>query len=593
MQCNTKGAQNIFQNLASLWSFIPKRYKSQFLAVVFLTVFVSFAEVVSIGAVFPFLTVMSDPNRFFSLLEGYSFIHALGIVQARDLLMPATVIFSLIAVLAGLMRLGLTRMTIELAHSIGSDLSLSIYQRTLYQKYEVHISRNSSEIISGVITKVGSVTNGILSPILTIFTSLSILTVVISALIIAEPKLSLFLFVGFGLTYIFVTKYTKAKKVLNSRLIANESDNVVKVLQEGLGGIRDIILDRSQPVHSKAYQSSDLRLHRALATNEFLAQSPRFIVEAAGIVVLAGIAYSLTIQSESLGLTIPLLGAIAFGAQRLLPLMQNIYVSVSSIQGNSASLVDLLGLLAQPLPDIGQLGDISPIQFEEKIFLNNISFSYHQDRKLILDNFNLVIPKRARLGIIGITGSGKSTVIDIIMGLLEPSSGYLEIDGQAINSENLQSWQAHVAHVPQAIFLIDGTIEQNIAFGIPQNQIDKSRVKKAAKDAQISSVIDGFQDGYQTVVGERGARLSGGQRQRIGIARALYKKADVIIFDEATSALDAETETAVMSAIECLSPDLTILIIAHRITTLKKCTQIIELDGSHESHFIQYSQIIQ
>jgi ATP-binding cassette subfamily B protein len=198
---------------------------------------------------------------------------------------------------------------------------------------------------------------------------------------------------------------------------------------------------------------------------------------------------------------------------------------------------------------------------------------------MVIKNLNLTITKGSRIGFIGTTGSGKSTLLDIIMGLLEPTEGILEIDGQPITMLNHRSWQSHIAHVPQAIFLADSTIEENIAFGVHKNQIDHERVRQAAQQAQIADTIETWPKQYKTFIGERGIRLSGGQRQRIGIARALYKQADLIIFDEATSALDNETEEAVMQAIENLSDDLTILIIAHRLSTLKNCTNIIELSG--------------
>jgi ATP-binding cassette subfamily B protein len=209
-----------------------------------------------------------------------------------------------------------------------------------------------------------------------------------------------------------------------------------------------------------------------------------------------------------------------------------------------------------------------------------------------LINLSLTIPKGSRVGFIGTTGAGKSTLLDILMGLLRPSSGSLEIDHQIITEANHRAWQMHIAHVPQTIFLADSTIEENIAFGVRRDKIDYNRVRQAARQAQISETIETWPEKYQTCVGERGVRLSGGQRQRIGIARALYKQADLIIFDEATSALDRETEQAVMQAIDGLSDDLTILIIAHRLTTLQNCTQIVELADGTIARVGSYSNMV-
>jgi ABC-type bacteriocin/lantibiotic exporter with double-glycine peptidase domain len=260
-----------------------------------------------------------------------------------------------------------------------------------------------------------------------------------------------------------------------------------------------------------------------------------------------------------------------------LPVLQQAYAAWSGIRGGQASLHDTLELLDQPLPDYADQPAAKTLPFKYNISLRQLTFRYSPQTPDVLKQLDLTISKGSRVGFVGTTGSGKSTLLDIVMGLLQPTDGALEIDGQAVTPGNNRAWQAHVAHVPQAIFLADSTIEENIAFGVPKEQIDPKRVRQAAQQAQIADSIESWPKQYQTFVGERGIRLSGGQRQRIGIARALYKQADVIIFDEATSALDNETEQAVMQAIEGLSEDLTILIIAHRLTTLKNCTLIVEL----------------
>jgi ATP-binding cassette subfamily B protein len=259
--------------------------------------------------------------------------------------------------------------------------------------------------------------------------------------------------------------------------------------------------------------------------------------------------------------------------------------------GGTSSLRDTLELLDQPLPDYINQKNLH-LSFNQEIALQGLKFRYSPHTPYVLNNINLVIKKGSRVGFIGTTGSGKSTLLDIMMGLLQPTEGFLKIDHNVIDGVNHRGWQERIAHVPQAIFLADTSVEENIAFGIPSDQIDQSRVRRAAQQAQIADIIESWPSGYQTFVGERGIRLSGGQRQRIGIARALYKQADVIIFDEATSALDGETEDAVMQAIEGLGKDLTILIIAHRLTTLKSCTQIVELSLGEITRVGSYQNII-
>jgi ATP-binding cassette subfamily B protein len=310
------------------------------------------------------------------------------------------------------------------------------------------------------------------------------------------------------------------------------------------------------------------------------------------MVLIALLAYGLTQQADGISRTIPVLGAFALGAQRLLPLMQQAYGSWSSIKGGQFALQDTLALLDQPLPEYANQLLPKPIQFKQSILLKNVEFTYGSRSPVVLNGVNLTINKGARVGFIGITGSGKTTLLDMIMGLLQPTQGCIEIDGVTLYPGNQRAWQAHIAHVPQSIFLADCSIEENIAFGIPADQIDILRVRQAAQQAQISVTIEALPDQYATVVGERGVRLSGGQRQRIGIARALYRQADVIIFDEATSALDTETENAVMQSIEALSKELTVLIIAHRLSTLSVCTQIVELGEGRVKKVRSYKDII-
>jgi ATP-binding cassette subfamily B protein len=283
---------------------------------------------------------------------------------------------------------------------------------------------------------------------------------------------------------------------------------------------------------------------------------------------------------------------LALGAQRLLPLMQQIYGNWSVVMGSKAELADVLALLDQPFAESTNLSGSAQLELKDSIRFDNVSFRYGLSGPWVISKFDLEIQKGARIGIIGSTGSGKSTAIDLLMGLLEPTQGQILLDGQKITHDDLRAWQKIVAHVPQSIFLTDNTIAENIAFGILPEQIDHERVRLAAKQARIAEFIESRPEGYKAIVGERGVRLSGGQRQRICIARALYKRASVLVFDEATSALDNETENAVMQAIEELSNDLTLVIIAHRLTTLKNCTQIVQLDEGVVARIGNYQEIV-
>ena len=571
-----KSDEPLSRLMARLWHHISPRRRRQFAFLLILMFVASFAEIMSIGAVLPFLGVLTSPGRIFEHPSAQPLIHALGLTAPDQLLWPLTLVFAAAAFCAGAMRLLVLWVSTRLSYATGADLSISIYRRTLYQPYEVHIARNSSEIINGISNKTASVI-GTVTTVLNLLASSALLVAILIALLSLEPVVALSAFVGLSLIYGIIVLVTKNRLMVNSQIVARETTNAIRFLQEGLGGIRDVLIDGSQSTHCEIYRSADLPLYRARGSCSFIGASPRYGLEALGMILIAVLAYRLAQQPDGLAKAVPVLGALALGAQRLLPILQQVYVGWTSIQGGRASLQDALDLLDQPLPFYADQPPAAPLPFRHDIRLKSLSFRYGNEAPWVLRRFDLTIAKGSRVGFVGTTGSGKSTLLDIVMGLLQPTEGAMEIDGQLISVANTRAWQRHIAHVPQAIFLSDSTIEENIAFGVPKNQIDRERVRKAARQAQIAETIESWAEQYQTIVGERGVRLSGGQRQRIGIARALYKQADVIIFDEATSALDSETEEAVMQAIDGLSNELTILIIAHRLSTLKNCTQIIEV----------------
>ena len=583
--------QPITELLRRLWYHLSPRRRGQFGLLLVLMSLCSFAEVISIGAMLPFLAILTDPTRVFLHPSAQPIIRALEFTEPQQLLMPLTIAFGVAALGAGAMRLLLLWAGTRLSYAAGADLSISIYRRTLYQPYSVHVARNSSLIIDGISNK-SNVSIYIINMSIYIISSSVMLMAILIALLSIDPVIALTAFGGFGLIYASIIRLTRNRLEINSQISARESINVIKSLQEGLGGIRDVLIDGSQSTYCQIYRNADQPMRRAQGNNGFIAASPRYGVEALGLFLIAALAYSLAKQADGVGKAIPILGALALGAQRFLPMLQQIYSSWSGIRGGQISLKDTLDLLDQPLPDYAEQPPPKPLPFHQQISLKQLSFRYSPQTPWVLKNLNLTISKGSRVGFIGVTGSGKSTLLDIVMGLLQPTNGEIHIDHQPITAGNHRAWQAHIAHVPQAIFLADSTIEENIAFGVIKDQIDRVRVQKAAQQAQIAENIESWPKQYQTYVGERGIRLSGGQRQRIGIARALYKQVDVIIFDEATSALDSDTEQAVMQVIEGLSQDLTLLIIAHRLTTLKNCTQIVQLSAGGIKRTGTYQDIV-
>jgi ATP-binding cassette, subfamily B, bacterial PglK len=572
--------------LSLLWWHLSQRRRKQFWLLLLLMILASITEIVSIGAVLPFLGVLTAPEQIHQhpLIQPVN--QLLNVTAPRQLILPLTILFIGAALFAGTIRLALLYVMTRLSYAIGADLSINIYRRTLYQEYAVHVSRNSSEVINGIITKTGTVIGGVITPTLHLVSSAIIITAILATLFAIDTVVALTALLVLGILYFGIIRYTKKQIRENSETIANQSTQMVKSLQEGLGGIRDVLIDGSQQFYCSLYRKADLPLRRASGNNAFISIAPRYAMEALGMTVIAVVAYSMSLREDGLITVIPILGALALGAQRLLPALQQAYGAYSTLKSSHSSFKDVLKLLNQPLPQYALQTEKqnlpAPILFEKEIVLNNLNFRYAVDgitsTPWVLKNIKLTLTKGARIGFMGVTGSGKSTLINIIMGLLPPTSGEITIDGESVTYENRRAWQAHIAHVPQDIYLSDSTIEENIAFGIPKEKIDRQQVEKAAKQAQIAELIDEWQDGYQTFVGERGIRLSGGQRQRIGIARALYKQADVLVFDEATSALDNETEQSVMKAIDGLEREMTILIIAHRLTTFRGCDSVVKLE---------------
>lgn len=536
----------------------------------------SFAEILSIGSVLPFLGILTSPEWIFAHPLTQPINSYFGITSPQELLLPLTIIFVLAAFIAGILRMLLLWASSRLSFAAGADISINIYQRTLFQPYSVHISRNSNEIISGI-SKKTDITIEVMTELLTLISSSLILLFILTTLVLIDPVVSIVSFCGFGFIYGLILMITRKRLLTNGIIIAKESTRVIKSLQEGLGGIRDILIDGSQEVYCQDYHSADLAQRRAQGNNWFMARFPRYSMESLGMILIAAFAYLLSGQQDGIIGAIPTLGLLALGAQRLLPVAQQSYYALTFIRGNQASLQDTLNLLEQPLPSYWNKGIVKPIEFNSWITLSNISFRYSANDPWVIKDLSLNIRKGSRIGLIGTTGSGKSTLLDIMMGLLKPTHGFFSIDNQHVTLENYRNWQARIAHVPQTIFLADKSLEENIAFGVSPKDIDRDRVKTAAKNARIAELIESWPLQYKTLTGERGMRLSGGQRQRIGIARALYKEADVLILDEATSALDGDTEESVMESIGNLSTNLTVIIIAHRLTTLKNCSLIIEL----------------
>ena len=566
--------------LARLWQHLSKHRRRQLMLLLPMMLLSAGTEIISLGAVLPFLSVLIAPEQIFSYPLVSRFAAAFGIISPAQLVLPLTSAFVLAALFAGAMRMFVLWLNTRLAFAIGADLSIDAYRRTLYQPYRVHVARNSSEVISGISGKVGAASSAIYQTLILISSTVMMGAVLLAVLAI-NPLIAFLAAIGFGGCYASISWVSRRWLKRNSSQISREQTRLIQALQEGLGGIRDVLLDGSQPFYCDVYKQANHPFRRAQASNVFIAGSPRFLMESVGMAMIAVLAYFLSQQNGGMGTALPVLGALALAAQRLLPALQNSYAAWATISGSHASLSDALDMLDQPISSEALLPPPEPLMLRKSISLKSIRFRYTEESPYVLDNFNLFIPRGARVGLVGRTGSGKSTVLDLIMGLLSPTDGEFLVDDQPILGNSLRAWQRTIAHVPQSIYLSDATLAENIAFGVPRDDIEMARVRLAASQAHISDFIERSPQGYEALVGERGIRLSGGQRQRIGIARALYKRASVLVFDEATSALDNSTEQSVMDAVNMLDRDLTILIVAHRLSTVKRCEFLVELDCGH------------
>jgi len=545
-----------------------------------LMIFVGFAEVLSLGAVFPFLSVLLSPEK--AMHSGF-FGQALTDWTERLGLSPSlmlTIMFSVAILAASAFRLTFLHISTRLAAAIGSDLSIEVYRRVLHQPYSVHVVRNSSEVIGAIVGKVNTTTNVIYQCLVLVCSAFMTLSLV-SALIVIDSKVAIIASFCFGAGYAVVGRVSRKMLRKNSHQIADLHTAQLKNLQEGLGGIRDVLLDSAQNVYCEAFRLTDRDMRQALAGNTIITGSPRYFMEAVGTVLIVVLAYQMSTQDGGFLDALPVLGGLAVAAQRLLPALQQSFAAWAIIAGSHASVIDTISMLELPMPSTEVAGRGEQLALRNSITIDALSFRYSPNVPWALDNVSLEIPRGARVGFIGETGSGKSTLLDLVMGLLLPTAGRIRVDGVAVEEGAIKAWQKTIAHVPQSIFLADSSIAENIAFGVAIKEIDMDRVRQAARRAQIADFIEGRQNGYAEIVGERGVRLSGGQRQRIGIARALYKQSTVLVFDEATSALDSETEYSVMESINTLDRSLTILMIAHRVSTLKDCDSIIELKNGH------------
>lgn len=534
-------------------------------------------EVVSIGAFAPLLSLLLGVSP-----KGVE-LHLGFLNRLTEGLIPPSRgggivlligLFGFSVLCAGSLRILVTWLSSRLTAALGADLSTAVYENLLNRPYLFHVQTNGGFLISLVTDKAQNAVSLILYS-LNFFSSLLIGIFICGGLILWNPLVSFLAGGSLVICYGVIGFGCLTRLKANSMAISREFPRALKAAQEGLGAIRDVILDQSQKFYVNLFRHSDFLVRQAGNQNIFLSTAPRYATETAFMVAFCGAVYFLARSSVEMATVVSSVGVIALGAQRLMPLVQMAYSSWTMIKGNTASLDELLRVVETPSrPGLGQIGAVS---FQKNFSLQKIRFKYPKRDSWVLSGIDMKIRKGEKVGIVGKTGCGKSTLLDVIMGLLPPTEGEIKVDQTVLNLQNLQSWQRSIAHVPQTIFLADVSIAENIALGSSAGEVDFSRVREAARLAQIDDFIQTRPEGYAGRVGDRGVLLSGGQRQRIGIARALYRRPQLLILDEATSALDHETEKTLMDGIGRLTDGMTVLMVAHRLSSLALCHRVLAL----------------
>jgi len=562
-----------------IWNAINIRRKKQLFLVSILMILSGLSEMLTLASLVPFLSVITNPSEFWEIRIVQKVALIFGVISYEDLMPIVTILFISAVCLSAIVRLLNLWINIKLSALIGSDFACKTYENVLSRQYSSYLNSSSSKTISTLTSKVPALCT-VVTKYLQFFTAFVVIVGILLTLILIEKTIAIFVPIVFGVIYLIIGFILNKKLKVSSKIIATSSDKMVKSVQQGLGHFREIILEGNQKYFLSDFKKYDFPMRLGYAKNLYFAMFPRYILETIGIIIISLIAYSLTQRDAQSISLISFLGILTLGVQRILPSIQIIYSSWAEISGYSKPTLDVLEIVEEN-KKFYNLNNIVPIEKFTKIEFKNVSFKYSKNDDFILKNISTEIYSGDVVGIIGKTGSGKSTFIDLLMGLLQPTMGEILIDGKNINKPSnrklLSQWRKSLAHVPQSIFLSEGTIKENISLGINDNLIRNSEIKNSAKIAFIDEFINSLDLKYNTYVGERGVKLSGGQVQRIGIARALFKKKKVLILDEATSALDTNTEENVILNIGKEKIARTIIMISHRHSTLDKCNKLIEI----------------
>lgn len=565
-------------DLGKLWGILTPQERRKAIIMLALITLMAMAETVGVISIMPFLAVLARTDVIFEnswlnwAYTTFNFTSSKDFMQALGMLSIAMVIGS------SLFKTITLHIVSRFVFFLRHHLSTRLLERYLQQPYDFFLMHNSSLLSRNVLSEIDELLNGLIKPISQLIAQGAVVVAMLVLLFIYNAVIAIFIVLSvstlYGVIYLLVRK--RLNRIGHERQFSNGKR--FQACNEALAGIKDVKITQTSDMYLEQFSSSSRNFARHQATAETLAQSPLYIVEAVGYTGLITLALILMATSNDIAHVLPALGLYGFAAFRLLPSAQIMYRGLAQLKFSSASL----GVLYQGLSLLSdkQKEKIEPLLLKREIRLENIDYAYPStpDKK-VFNGLNLTIKVNTCLGIKGTSGTGKSTLMDILLGLLQAQQGKLYIDDVEITQRNVQAWQKSIGYVPQHIFLADATLAENIAFGIPKECISQAAIEKAAKAAQIHDFVESsLENGYKTMLGERGIRLSGGQRQRIGIARALYHDPSVLFMDEATSALDTETEAALNESIQQLSGQKTIIVIAHRETSLSMCDSILEFN---------------
>ncbi len=566
----------VLRQFKQLWFFLSEKRKKQLILLLTIQIFSALADTIPIYLIGPVTKQITNIGNDNSFINGPNFLSKIDPIFLL-------IVFIFLVIFSSLIKLLSIYLCSRMSAVLGNDISNVIYLKTISQSYSVHLNRNSSEIIAALSIQLNMVVGNIFRFFQFVSSTINSLFI-ISVLILINWKINLIILLIICFLYLIIAFYTKKKLRLNSQLIAEMLKVQIKEVKEGLGSIKDIIINNSFKYFRKNFNEVDRDLRFAKAENLFLSTAPRYFIEAAGISLLILFLLLFKVSNTDYKI-IPILATLAFGSQKLLPELQKAYQAWAKFFSVSSTFEIILKLMSQN-HNIFYKSELSKsIKDFKSICFKNVSFHYQkQDKYLeVISDLNFKIKKGERIGIVGKSGSGKSTIANLIMSIFEPNSGEILVNNKNLysddNKEILYEWRKLISHVPQDPYLLDKSIAENIAFGIPLDQIDLNKVKIAAKQAYISDFIETLPKKYFTKVGDNGLRVSGGQKQRIAIARAIFKNSKFILFDEATSALDNSTEENILSIIYGLNKEVTVVLLAHRLSTLRECSRIIEING--------------